>query len=202
VPRPKLELPVSAWEPPGAGGREDSGGSAGAAEQSSGGAAGVGVASGEAGAGGDGVSCELAASCTNDLSGLGTGDFSIAFTIATSANAGSGVISQREECGRSMFWDIRMRGNGNLSVELDDETNYLDMVVPSTVNDGSPHEVRVCRKGGHVYAFSDGRLLDEAPNTTAFAELWTLATRTTTCNQLDGTVELVGSVTDVCVGPL
>jgi hypothetical protein len=180
-------------------GNDAGGNSAGGVAEPSGG---VSSASGAGGESDVGVSCELAPTCSNDLSGIGTGDFSIAFTLATTANAGSGIVSQRAICMRSKFWDVRLRGNGNLSVELDDETSYLNMVVPSIVNDGSPHEVRVCRKNGHVYAFADGQLLQDAPNATAFDTLPTLATGTTTCTARDGTVTLVGSVSDVCVGAL
>lgn len=186
----------------GGAGEETGAGGAGAPAISSGGEAGSGGAVGEAGAGGEGPSCEVATTCTNDLSMLGTGDFSIAFTITTTATAGSGVLSQRAICMRSRFWDVRMRPNGNLSVELDDTTNYLNLVVPSAVNDGLAHEVRVCRKNGHIYAFADGTLLEDEPNVTEFQTLPPLATGTTTCTALDGTIALVGSVNGVCIGAL
>lgn len=186
----------------GSAGEEMAGGNAGAPSQPSGGEAGTAGAAGEAGAGAVDPSCELATTCTNDLSGLGAGDFSIAFTLATTATAGSGVLSQRTVCMRSKFWDVRMRANGNLSVELDDETNYLNLVVPSAVNDGAAHELRVCRKNGHVYALADGELLEDAPNVTAFDSLPALATGTTTCTTFDGTVTLTGAVTGVCIGAL
>jgi hypothetical protein len=165
---------------------------------------GEGGTSAEGGAGGaDSVSCELAATCTGDLSALGTGDFSIAFTITTTANVGSGIISQRAVCMHSKFWDIRLRaGTTGLSIELDDQMNYSGLIAPAVVNDGVPHEVRVCRKAGHVYVFSDGALVKDAENATSFTTLPALATSTTTCTALDGTVTLVGSVSNVCVGPL
>lgn len=156
---------------------------------------------GEGGA--SGVTCERAPTCTGDLSGLGTADFSVAFTITTTAMVGSGVISQRAMCGHSQFWDVRMRPAGALSVELDDNVSYTDLLAPVTVNDGNAHEVRVCRKATHLYVFADGQLVADAPNaSSAFTTLAPLATSTTTCTVRDGTVTLVGSLSDVCVGAL
>lgn len=199
-------------------GGEVTGGSAGessspqggsADEPSPGGAGGQAGASVDGGAGGAGgeaaFACELAPECSGDLSGVGKGDFSIAFTLTTSVTQHSAVISQRAECMRSMFWDIRLGTTtdiSSLSIELDDDTNYVDLIAPVTLNDGTPHEVRICRKAGHVYAFSDGTLIGDTPNETSLVSLPPLATKTTTCTSTDGTAPLVGSVTDVCVGAL
>jgi hypothetical protein len=180
---------------PAAGGMGGDGGSV-AAGAPAGGVAGEGEARA-------GVSCERAPTCTGDLSGLGTADFSVAFTITTTAMVGSGVISQRAMCGHSQFWDVRMRPAGALSVELDDNVSYTDLLAPVTVNDGNAHEVRVCRKATHLYVFADGQLVADAPNaSSAFTTLAPLATSTTTCTVRDGTVTLVGSLSDVCVGAL
>ncbi|RYZ02595.1 MAG: hypothetical protein EOO73_31095 [Myxococcales bacterium] len=182
--------------------------SAGSANASGEAGAGAGGAEGGAGGGGDGgatteVSCERATTCTNDLSGLGLADFSIAFSIQTTATVGSGILSQRAICMHSQFWDIRLRGGGtSISVELDDAVNYTDLTAPMVINDGGAHEVRVCRKSGHVYVFADGELVTDAEDAAEFTTLPPLATKTTLCTSLDGTIALDGTVADVCIGAL
>jgi hypothetical protein len=164
-----------------------------------------GAGEGGAGGAGEGATCELASACTGDLSSVGTGDFSIAFTLTTTTTARSGLISQRAVCMHSKFWDVRLGTIANqsaLSIELDDQSHYTAFTAPATLNDGEPHVVRVCRKAGQVYAFADGVLVADAASETNLNALPALATSTTTCNALDGTVDLVGSVTDVCVGSL
>jgi hypothetical protein len=177
-------------------------GSGNAGEGAEGGFGGVSGEGGAAGAGEE-VTCEVAASCSQDLSAVGTGDFSIAFTITTVATVSSGIVSQRSICMHSKFWDIRLRSNGTgLSVELDDQANYTSFVAPMVVNDGVPHEVRVCRKSGRVYAFADGKLSAQAVSATNLATLPAFATSTSKCGAEDGTVTLVGTLTNVCVGAL
>lgn len=198
---------------PAAGHAATPGGAGGAAtnEPTDGGASGAGGDGGNSGVGAEGgaggaaaeITCERAATCANNLSGVGTEDFSIAFSIQTEATVGSGIVSQRGICMRSMFWDIRLRGGGtSISVELDDGANYTDLTAPMVLNDGAPHEVRVCRKSGHVYVFADDELVTDGANATAFETLPALATKTTTCTQLDGTITLDGTVSNVCVGAL
>jgi hypothetical protein len=190
-------MPVAGGAAPAPGG---SGGSSG-----EGGVSAEGGVSGEGGAGGAvaEISCERATTCSNDLSGLGLEDFSIAFSIQTTATVGSGILSQRQICMRSRFWDIRLRNGGtSISVELDDASNYTDLTAPMVINDGAAHEVRVCRKSGHVYVFADGELVVDGPNATAFTTLVPLTTKTTQCMSLDGTVTLDGTVSDVCIGAL
>jgi hypothetical protein len=203
----------SAGESSGGVAGEPVGGSAGesttAGGAAGGGAAGEGGALGDAGAGGaaESVTCEVAPTCSGTLADVGTGDFSIAFTLTTSAAVRSGVISQRSVCMHSKFWDIRIGkvtgGAIAMSIELDDGgANYTSFSAPAPLTDGNPHEVKVCRKAGQVYAFADGKLLASVPNQTPFSTLPALATLTTKCTALDGTVALVGTVTDVCVGAL
>ncbi len=190
-----------------AGSRNEGGG---AGETAQAGAGGQGGALGEGGAGGasEEVTCEVAPTCTNSLSAVGVGDFSIAFTLTTTSAVRTGVISQRAICMRSKFWDIRL-GKTNessvFSIELDDGANYTSFTASAPLlNDGAPHDVRVCRKAGQVYAFADGQLIGKptALSKTNLNGLAALTTLTTTCNPYDGTVKLVGAVENICVGAL
>lgn len=71
----------------GSGGAGGEGGAAGNATGGGQGGANEGGATGEGGIGGTGeeVTCEVAPTCSQDLSNVGTGDFSISFKITTNA---------------------------------------------------------------------------------------------------------------------
>ena len=61
----------------------------------------------------------------------------------------------------------------------------------------------MCRQGDFVHVTVDGERIDGAPTQAVFnGALPPLAVGTTTCEPLDGTIDLVGTVTDVCVGVL
>lgn len=198
---------------PSEGGTANEAGSAneggGAGESTSAGAGGQAGALGEGGAGGASeVTCEVAPTCAGTLANLGTGDFSISLELTTSTTARSGVVSQRSVCMRGKFWDVRLApvdgGTSSFSIEFDDGANYTSFVAkaPASLNDGNPHDLRVCRKSGTVYAFSDGVLIGSAASKAAFTTLPALTSLTTTCKPYDGTVNLVGTVEDICVGAL
>lgn len=144
-------------------------------------------------------------SCTGDLSGIGTADFRIAFTITTTATAGTGsaVINQRAVCGASHFWDVRMTGAGHLVIETDSGTLGADYTTfistGAAVNDGSPHDIVLKRTSGTLTCTIDGVASGSASSASSFAALAAVKTGTDVCTGVDGTVALVGSVTKVCV---
>ena len=147
--------------------------------------------------------CAPAASCVNDLTGIGAADFSIAFTLTTTATVGSGVISQRAICMHSSFWDVRTNAVGALGFELEDTARrYTVMQVDAVLNNGQPHNVQVCRRAGRVYGYVDGKLAGQVESQTIVGMLAPLAIGTTKCGPLDGTRALVGTVADVCIGPI
>jgi hypothetical protein len=104
----------------------------------------------------------------------------------------------------SRFWDARLRPDGSYSLELDDGTPaYVGVAVPGVLNDGAPHVVSFCRKAGTVYAFVDGQLgFSQASDVSLGPDLAALQTGTSPCVGFDGTVALVGTISDVCVGAL
>jgi hypothetical protein len=164
-------------------------------------------ASGVGSDGGDGATDADAASCTQDLSNVGKGDFRIAFRIQTTATAQSAVLSQRGSCSAGIYWSIRM-GNGHLGVETDNNTErpggYYVLTGIKAVNDGTPHDVVVTRTSGMLAIRVDG-VLDptDAPatSTSTLGSLSTVRIGTDVCVGVDGTVALTGTVTNVCVGP-
>ncbi|MDF3072296.1 MAG: hypothetical protein K0R38_7897 [Polyangiaceae bacterium] len=187
----------------GAAGNVNGGGQGGASEGGESGQGGTGGA-GEGGTGGAGeeVTCEVAPTCSQDLSNVGTGDFSISFEITTNAQVNSAIVSQRQICMHSKFWEVALLANGaGISVETDDQVSYTSFVGPMKVNDGAPHEVRVCRKSGVIYVFADGTLRSQAASVTTLTTLPAFASKTTVCTSY-GRTALVGALENVCVGPL
>jgi hypothetical protein len=190
----------------GAGGRGGSGGAAGGS---------AGAAGGTAGTGGVG--------CGNDLSNIGTGDFTISLTLTTTAMNSTGpvststfsdigltaIIAQWSSCNASApAWSIRA---GLPPTDAPANAFWIDMgtigdtgVVDSTVNmvvlnDGVPHMVVVTRISGTMSISVDGVAGTAVPSTSNFGALPPLATGTDVCVGVDGTVPLVGTVTNVCI---
>jgi hypothetical protein len=168
------------------------------------GGANAGGATGEGGIGGAGgeVTCEVAPTCSQDLSNIGTGDFSISFTITTSAQVNSAIVSQRQICMHSKFWEVALLSDQEgISVETDDQVHYTSFVGPMVISDGAPHDVRICRKSGTIYVFADGSLRSQAESLASFATLPAFASKTTVCTAY-GRTALDGTLEDVCVGAL
>ncbi len=190
----------------------------GGASDSAGGQADAGGASfapgeEEAGAGGDGdgggaSTCHYTpqATCTGDLSHVGLADFEIVFTLQTTAIKGSGVVSQRAECGHSFFWDVRV-GQGLLAAELDDGSGgYAACFGTTLVNDGNPHTVVLRRVSEKLSIYVDCQLdVTCDAKTNLSATLDTLQTKTDACTDPtkgDGTLALQGNLDPVCIGKL
>jgi hypothetical protein len=160
--------------------------------------------------------------CGNDLSNVGTGDFTISLTLTTTAMNSAGrvgtgpfshigttaVINQRSTCNPSApFWDIRagLPPTGSpanafwIDIETDDTTaddSTANMVV---LNDGVPHIVVLTRISGTMRISVDGVAGTPVPSTSNFGALPPLATGNDVCDGVDGTVPLVGTVTNVCI---
>jgi hypothetical protein len=185
----------------GSSGQGGQGGQAGAGDP--GGASGQAGASDQGGAGGQGpiAHCGVPASCTGDLSNIGTDDFGISFTIQTTTTALSAVLAQRAVCMHGMMWDVRLSPSGVVGVEVDDGANYT-LIGGGDVNDGAVHEIRVCRIAERLYLDVDGVTVQDAENSTIIGGLVALETGTGPCVGFDGTVALVGTVANVCVGAM
>jgi hypothetical protein len=182
-----------------------------AGEGGGGGAAGT-PAAGEGGLGGEGGSsgepgCHDPPStnlCTDDLSGIGTGDFEVKFTIRASGQATSyAIMGQRDVCNHGYFWSVRALA-GYLYVELDDNNqNYVACWPYDYLVDDKVHRVVIRRVSGVL-----STMLDCGPVTTCAAPTNLSTTlpplRNTTNDPCIGvdTFPLFGSVTDRCVRPL
>lgn len=140
------------------------------------------------------------AACLDDLSNTGTADFTVAFSLSTTqTNANVAVINQRSACTNSLLWDVRM-SSGYLYIATDDSSgDYNNLTSAATVNDGNVHAIVVKRVSEVLSVTIDGTPSGSGPSTAAFGALPALEEGTDVCQSTDGTVALVGSLTNVCV---
>jgi hypothetical protein len=141
--------------------------------------------------------------CKDDLSVIGTGDFTIKFTITTTQGGSNvAVLNQRGSCGYSVFWDIRMNA-GLLRAETDDgttTTGYISLDGTVAVNDGAPHVVIVKRVAQVLTITVDGNAAGSGASTASLTSLSALQVGADVCDGLDGTVALTaGTITNICI---
>jgi hypothetical protein len=183
--------------PAGMGGAGDTGGS------SAGGEGGA-----RAGAGGESGSsaCDYQpiSTCSNDLSNIGTGDFEIALELRSPAVSASAIASQRQSCGESYFWDLRM-ADGLLGFELDDNgAHYAACRGTVPVNDRNTHSIVIRRESLVVSMYVDCQL-DVTCSMPASLSMPLPAVEVgfSPCSDAgsgDGTSPLIGKVSSLCVG--
>jgi hypothetical protein len=168
--------------------------------------AGVPEAGGE---GGDaGPDAAPSCPCVSDLSGIGLGDFTIAFTIQTNSTTPMAILNQRGSCGSQPYWDVHTGTNGVFSasegvvyIEVGDGSNIFDDVsTQKVVNDGQPHHVTIERTDGGTYftltVDGVGTAQGIAPLDPLTGTLPTLSTGTDVCTS-NGPI--AGELTDVCI---
>jgi hypothetical protein len=151
------------------------------------------------------ASCRCA-SCKGDLSNVGTGNFNIQFTLTTTTKRAA-VLNQRGICYTDEMWDVRTTTSGTLEVEtMDNNGTYTEIETPVAVTDGNPHAIVITRLNGTLMVMVDGVEVVSAGSMANLTTLHALTTGTDICVTTgglngtgDGTVNLVGSVTNVCV---
>lgn len=194
-------------------GTSGSGGGSGSASSGAFGSSGSGTSSGSNGAGGSsgsgGTGSDAsvdAAACVTDLSGVGTGDLQIAFTLTTTdvPPAYMALLNQRTHCDDTQpGWDVWMTAAGDLGIEVfDGAAGSYDNVTHDgrAVNDGAPHHIAVSRSGGGtVLTVSIDGVARSYPGEPAMA-LGALAPLDTgtdpTCT---GVTPISGQLFDVCI---
>ena len=163
-----------------AGGAGSSAGAPGAGGRSSGGRAGGTSAAGETGVGGTETGGETGAGgastgdggepieCLTDLSGVGTGDFQISFTLTTTETVLTlALVSQRGDClcvgpgsycpVPSTFWDVVLQAGAIVAITAADSAgSYVSIRSDSLVADGRPHHITVGRTNGAFWQEIDG----------------------------------------------
>jgi hypothetical protein len=137
-----------------------------------------------------------------DLSGIGTGDFQLGFTIRTTARVPAAIINQRARCEHGTFWDVRMAPTGELGIETDGG-GYTVLIAGATnggaipVNDGEPHAVLITRTKGTLHLEIDQHVAGTAPSAADFGILAPLALLHDVCDGVDGTEAIQGTIENV-----
>lgn len=158
----------------------------------------------------DGGACGCSASyecsqhgacCTDTLSNVGAGDFTITLTLVTRATVQSTVAYQRDTCGSSTFWDVQMRADGTVTVETDDggAGDYAMIHGTAVVNDGASHRIVVARRGQQMRLSVDGTVDGTAASSSTFGLLSPLGIAHGNPCEAAGLAPLAGTVTDVCL---
>jgi hypothetical protein len=140
--------------------------------------------------------------CSDDLSNIGTGDFSIALALRTTQSGRAALVNQRVSCNPTMFWDLRL-SSGELELETDDTTNYTNFTSTGPeVDDGASHNILIKRISGTVTIYVDETVYGSAASSSSFGTLAPLVTGTDVCDGQDGTAPFEGTITSVCVASL
>jgi hypothetical protein len=141
-----------------------------------------------------------AATCTDDLSGIGTGDFHISVTVTTTQAGPAALLNQRSACGHGMFWDLRLASGGGLQFETDDTTTYVNLLGTHVVNDGKQHAITVARVSKSITVAVDGTPTVSGASATSFAKLSPLEKGVDPCDG-HGTSAFSGTLANPCVTP-
>lgn len=144
--------------------------------------------------------------CASTLANVGTNDFGVAFRFSTVAAVRSTLVFQRSACGgagAADWWDVRLAAAGSLIVEFSNaQGGYTEVLPARLLNDGNPHSVVIARSMAVLSIMVDGNVVYSAPSLIALGNILASLGMTTgdPCEGSgDGTVPLVGVLTDVCL---
>jgi hypothetical protein len=141
--------------------------------------------------------------CLADLSDIGTGDFTIRFTLTTNETGMNlALLNQRLGCDQmSTFWDVTLSPTGDIVVAMDDgiAADYVSVQAGTALNDGKAHQVAIIRRTGKLWITADGTVVSPMtadPHT--FTTLSSLAIGTSACmNETPAAAYAV--IADVCL---
>lgn len=136
----------------------------------------------------------------------GTGDFTFAFAIKTTAATQEQAIwEERAQCDSdgTSFWGFRMQPNGRVNFEAQNTVgeDYMNLGSTAAVNDGAWHWVAVTRQTTTASLYVDGQL--QATTTTAttadISKTTPMRAGVSTCDGVDGTIALVGQLDELMI---
>lgn len=136
----------------------------------------------------------------------GTGDFTFAFAIkTTAASQEQAVWEKRAQCDSdgTSFWGFRMQPDGQVNFESQNTVgqDYIDLGSTTAVNDGAWHWVAVTRQTTTASLYVDGQL--QATSTTAttadISKGTPMRAGVSTCDGVDGTDALVGELDELTI---
>jgi len=142
--------------------------------------------------------------CTQDLSYIYTGPFTISFTLKTlQPDTLIALVNQRNVCNLGVFWDIRLY-NSLVYVELSDSKTGITSLTSTCppLNDDNVHEIVVSRaKGGLVTITVDGVPSGSIMAIQSFDQLSPLQIGMDVCTGYNGSTVFHGTLKNVCVRP-
>jgi hypothetical protein len=156
-------------------------------------------------------SAEAGPACLSTLSGVGTADFHIAFTLTTTNTSLTlALVNQRVNCqclsvsacsSPSTFWDVVIDPAGGIIAMTDDDTaaSYVFVEAGNSVNDGQPHQIVVARTSGMLWYSKDGVIGSaEVADAYSFGTFPALTIGSDVCST---TTPLAGNgtLTDLCI---
>jgi len=97
--------------------------------------------------------------CVTDLSGVGTGDFRVAFTLTTTSQVDVALLDQMSGCSQSSpAWSVSMSYTGQVAGGTGDGAvaHWVATTEANTVNDGKPHAIVFARTSGKIWISKDG----------------------------------------------
>jgi hypothetical protein len=153
-----------------------------------------------------------AARCISDLSGVSKGDFQVSFRLSTSEQATFvALVNQRGSCDdESPYWDIRLY-NGLVFAEINAGNTtlafsyYTDVTsTGASVSDGRAHDIVVRRSSLILTVYVDGQERGSESGPASLGALAPVKTGSDVCDGNtadggDGTMPLVGTITDLCI---
>lgn len=145
--------------------------------------------------------------CLSTLSGVGTGDFHISFTLTTTAGSiDMALVNQRTGCDNtSTWWDVSYipstSTHGALGAGTSDGTQasyvVLEQAAGATVDDGNPHQIVVARTSGQLWFSIDGtRSAGPVADPYSFGPMPQLKVGTDDCAGFGPTI---GSIENLCI---
>lgn len=136
--------------------------------------------------------------CATTLSGIGRGDFSISFTVTTTATAQSTLLYQRAACAGGNFWDAELV-TGTVDVQLDGDA-FCETATIAAINDGSRHRVVISRASSVLSISIDGAASAVKVCGTQIGSLSPLGIGSgNPCEGPNALQPLVGKIEDVCL---
>ncbi len=136
----------------------------------------------------------------------GTGDFTFAFAIKTTAAGQEHAIwEERAQCDSdgTSFWGFRMQPNGRVNFEAQNTVgeDYMDLGSMASVNDGAWHWVAVTRQTTTASLYVDGQLQSTTTTATTadISKSTPMRAGVSSCDGVDGTSALMGQLDELMI---
>jgi len=133
----------------------------------------------------------------------GSVDFTVDFWMrTTSSGVLRAILNKRPVCANASFWGIRLRSDGHLGIELDQDatgTKLNNFVSTIPVNDGNWHHIALVRQGSAATLYIDGAFdaSQSTPGVTNIDNSADLLFGNDPCVGVDGTQFYVGELDEI-----